>query len=145
MALCILHSHLLCVRVPAAPRPHQHLGLSFFWSFSHPDWCEEVYHYAFKLYFPNNGSFGSNHHIHPLGLKKEMSTGKRQVLAEVAPLLGGIPRSPTQQLLITYHWPDLVTRPSLHARKTEKCIFILFVCLFLSACITTSVKPGVSK
>lgn len=76
------------------------------------------------------------------------------MLAEVAPFLSRIPGSPTQQLVIAYHWPELVSGPSLCARKIEKCSWVFyvyayfccftFVC-FLSECITTSEKLGISK
>lgn len=103
-----------------APHPHRHLALSFFLYFSHSSRYEEVSDCAFKLYFPNNGSL-ENTHTQTLGRKKGKASGKNHMLAEAAPFLSGIPGSPTQQLVIAYHWPELVSGPSLCARKIEKC------------------------
>lgn len=84
MELHILHFHLKCMRVQVAPHPHQHLVLSFFLSCNLSSRCEKVYinvlsNCTFPMMTPQFHS-----HLHTSG-KKKGKTGKKHMLAEVAP------------------------------------------------------------
>jgi len=46
--------HQQCMRVPIPLHPCQQLLLSSFFSYSHPNGCEVVYHCSFDLKFPND-------------------------------------------------------------------------------------------
>ena len=49
-----LHSQLQCIRVPVSPQCPRYLLFSYFFTNSHPNEYEVIFHCSFDLHFPND-------------------------------------------------------------------------------------------